>query len=151
MSTKVRPIGSHDYHVANNLGITYSGISVSRICSNPILESVFGAYLFFHYPRKIWNLRVPFRHEGLGMVYISFCLRGKKLSKANARLTCIRLWQLGLPNTSDGPLSGRAGCSAAPVHFSAMPDSHHGDDEHIISDLVNDTVDSLTYPISILA
>jgi hypothetical protein len=40
---------------------------------------------------------------------------------------------------------------AAPVDFSAMPHSHHGDDENIILDLVNDTVDSLTYPISILA
>jgi hypothetical protein len=32
---------------------------------------------------KISNRGVPFRHEGLGMSYISSCLRGKKLSEAN--------------------------------------------------------------------
>jgi len=39
---------------------------------------------------------------------------------------------------------------AAPVHFSPVTDFDHSNDEYIVLDLVNDTVDSLAHPISIL-
>ena len=38
-----------------------------------------------------------------------------------------------------------------PLTFSPMTDSYNQDDKYLIPDLVNDTVGSLTYPVSILA
>jgi hypothetical protein len=38
----------------------------------------------------------------------------------------------------------------APIDFSPMTDFHYSDDEHLILNLVDNTIDSLPHPISIL-